>query len=72
MGTPAWYLNGKILGREHFGLGQILTLNAITPVVRRFDEALPFPSLSIIAIFRPKEASVRATPRSGEGRGPRA
>ncbi len=72
MGTPAWYLNGKILGREHFGLGQILTLNAITPVVRRFDETLPFPALSIIAIFRPKEASLRAATPTGERRGPRA
>lgn len=54
MGTPAWFLNGKLLGREHFGLGQVLTLNAITPTVRKFDHALPFPSLSIIGILRPR------------------
>jgi glycosyltransferase involved in cell wall biosynthesis len=66
MGTPAWYLNGKLLGREHFGLGQVLTLNAITPMVRKFDQALPFPSLSLIAIFRPRAGAVTGAHRESD------
>jgi len=69
MGTPAWYLNGKLLGREHFGLGQVLALNAITPMVRKFDQALPFPSLSLIAIFRPRAGAVTGAHRPSDDEG---
>src|SRR6202789_349850 len=51
-GTPAWWLNGKILRRQKFGLAQIRLLNFLTPVFRRVDSWLPFPPLSIIAIAR--------------------
>jgi hypothetical protein len=52
-GWPAWWLNGKVLGRRTFGLGQILALNALTLVFRRVDKRLPFPPLSLIAVLEP-------------------
>ena len=54
-GSPAWWLNGKVLKRRVFGLGQIFALNTLTPVFRRFDERLPFPPLSLIAILEPRK-----------------
>ncbi len=51
-GVVAWWLNGRILRRKTFGLGQIRMLNVLTPVFRRVDRWLPLPPLSIIAILR--------------------
>ncbi|HSN91522.1 MAG TPA: class I SAM-dependent methyltransferase, partial [Anaeromyxobacteraceae bacterium] len=53
IGTPAWWLNGKLLRRRTFGLVQIALLNLLTPLFRLVDRALPFPPLSLIAILRP-------------------
>jgi glycosyltransferase involved in cell wall biosynthesis len=52
VGSPAWWLNGKILRRTTFGMVQIRFLNALTPIFRRVDSLLPFPALSIIAVFQ--------------------
>jgi glycosyltransferase involved in cell wall biosynthesis len=57
VGTPAWWLNGKVLRRRHFGLVQIMALNALTPLFRKVDSALPFPPLSLIAVMTPRQAS---------------
>jgi glycosyltransferase involved in cell wall biosynthesis len=51
-GVPAWWLNGKLMKRRTFGLGQIRLLNALTPLFRLIDPWLPLPPLSIIAILR--------------------
>ncbi|MGC1385638.1 MAG: bifunctional glycosyltransferase/class I SAM-dependent methyltransferase [Candidatus Acidiferrales bacterium] len=51
-GTPAWWLNGRVLRRRTFGLMQIRLLNFLTPVFRRMDRWLPIPPLSIIAVLR--------------------
>jgi glycosyltransferase involved in cell wall biosynthesis/phospholipid N-methyltransferase len=51
VGTPAWWLNGKLLRRRSFGLFQIVALNVLTPVFRVIDRALPFPPLSLIAVL---------------------
>jgi SAM-dependent methyltransferase len=51
-GVPAWWLNGRILKRKTFGLGQIRLLNLLTPVFRLVDSWLPLPPLSLIAILR--------------------
>ena len=51
-GVPAWWLNGRILHRKTFGLGQIRLLNLLTPVFRLVDSWLPLPPLSLIAILR--------------------
>jgi glycosyltransferase involved in cell wall biosynthesis/phospholipid N-methyltransferase len=61
IGTVAWYLNGKIMRRRSFGLGQVLLLNALTPLFRLLDRFLPVPPLSLIAILRKPAAQVTAT-----------
>ena len=37
VGTPAWWLNGKLLGAGTFGLLQIVALNVLTPIFRLVD-----------------------------------
>jgi len=54
-GVPAWWLNGKVLRRQTFGVGQIRLLNVLTPIFRRIDPWLPLPPLSIIAILRKQQ-----------------
>jgi glycosyltransferase involved in cell wall biosynthesis len=61
-GVPAWWLNGKILRRRTFGMGQIRLLNVLTPIFRRIDSWLPLPPLSIIAILRKQEGRATASP----------
>src|SRR5277367_1461328 len=61
-GVPAWWLNGKVLRRRTFGMGQIRLLNVLTPIFRRIDSLLPLPPLSIIAILRKQEGHAAATP----------
>jgi hypothetical protein len=63
VGTPAWWLNGKLLRRRHFGFVQIVMLNALTPLFRLVDAALPFPALSLIAVMQP--AGAKAQGREG-------
>ena len=44
IGTPAWFLNGKILRRDTFGLFQIWMLDMLTPLFRRIVVvAIPWP-----------------------------
>lgn len=57
VGTIAWFLNGKILKRRSFGIGQIWMLNLITPIMQRFDSVLPIPPLSLIAVMGRAEAT---------------
>jgi SAM-dependent methyltransferase len=60
-GSPAWWLNGRLLRRKTFGLWQIKALNFLTPLVRVIDGFLPLPPLSIIAVLRkPQSALVEA------------
>ena len=51
VGTAAWFLNGKVLKRRHFGLFQVMTLNAITPAMKAVDDWFPLPPLSLIAVL---------------------
>lgn len=50
-GTIAWFLNGRILKRHTFGIGQIWMLNLLTPILRHLDSILPIPPLSLIAVM---------------------
>jgi len=52
LGSVAWWLNGKVLRRRHFGLGQVWFLNIIAPVLPLLDRVLPLPPLSLIAVLR--------------------
>jgi len=61
-GSAAWFLNGKLLRRRTFGLGQVLALNVLTPLLRRIDRLLPLPALSLIAVLeRAPENAVAPT-----------
>lgn len=53
VGTIAWFLNGRVLRRRTFGLGQITLLSVMVPVFRLVDRWLPVPSLSLIAVMQP-------------------
>lgn len=52
IGTPGWWLNGRILKKETFGYWQIKLLNFLVLFVRPIDRFLPFPHLSWIIILR--------------------
>jgi SAM-dependent methyltransferase len=62
VGTPAWWLNGRVLRRRHFGLAQVAALNLLTPLFRRVDRALPFPPLSLVAILENPAATAASPP----------
>jgi glycosyltransferase involved in cell wall biosynthesis len=67
VGTPAWWLNGRMLRRRSFGLVQIAVLNLLTPLFRVVDRALPFPPLSLIAVLRPNgPAAAVSLPAAGQ------
>jgi glycosyltransferase involved in cell wall biosynthesis len=62
VGTPAWWLNGKLLRRRGFGLFQVMALNLLTPLFRVIDGSLPFAPLSLVAILEPaREGGASAT-----------
>ncbi len=61
IGTPAWWLNGKLLKRRSFGLFQVLALNVLTPLFRRIDSFLPFAPLSLVAVLEPEPAALTPT-----------
>ncbi len=60
-GVVAWWLNGQVLRRKTFGLGQIRLLNFLTPLFRVMDPWLPLPPLSIIAILRKQGGQAAVT-----------
>jgi len=70
-GVVAWWLNGRILRRRTFGLGQIRMLNLLTPIFRLVDSWLPMPPLSIIAILR-KDVGREGLRAQASGMGPDA
>jgi glycosyltransferase involved in cell wall biosynthesis len=65
-GVIAWWLNGQVLRRTTFGLGQIRVLNFLTPLFRIIDSWLPLPPLSLIAIFRKQTVPSPAPPPAGQ------
>jgi hypothetical protein len=50
--TPAWWFNGRVLRRRHFGKVQLKAMNLSVWFVRRIDRWLPWPGVSLIAIAR--------------------
>ncbi|MHC1581330.1 MAG: glycosyltransferase, partial [Methanopyraceae archaeon] len=49
---PAWWFNGKVLGRRHFGRVQLKAVNLLTWLFRPLDRVLPWHGTSLIAIGR--------------------
>jgi SAM-dependent methyltransferase len=50
--TPFWWLNGKVLKREHFSRVQLKVVNMLTWLFRWLDRVLPWDGASLIAIVR--------------------
>ena len=55
-GTLAWRLNSRILRRTTFGPLQTTLLNFCIPLVKKLERWMPFPPLSLIAVFEKTEA----------------
>jgi glycosyltransferase involved in cell wall biosynthesis len=49
--TLPWLINGRIFRKRTFTRTQIFALNLMTPILRRIDRFLPWPSLSIIGVL---------------------
>ena len=49
---PAWWLNGRVLRRRHFGRVQLKLLNTSIWLLRRLDRALPWRGTSLVAVAR--------------------
>lgn len=56
VGVLAWWINGKLLKRQSFGLLQIKILNSLVPIFRRLERWMPLPPLSLIAILEKNTA----------------
>ena len=65
-GSPAWWLNGKVLRRTNFGLLQIKLLNVLVPVFKKMERWIPLPPLSLIAILEKRRASEFQADSRGE------
>jgi glycosyltransferase involved in cell wall biosynthesis len=47
---PGWYVNGRILKREHFSRFQLRVFDSLVPLWRKIDSKLLWPGTSIIAV----------------------
>jgi SAM-dependent methyltransferase len=63
-GVPAWWLNGRVLKKRTFALGQIRILNFLTPLFRILDPVTPLPPLSLIAILHKESDGAQSISRS--------
>ena len=54
--VPAWWWNGKVLKRRHFGKVQLKLLDSTMWFWRRIDRFLPWQGVSVIAIGKKPEA----------------
>ncbi len=52
LGVPGWWLNGRILKRNHFGKLQLKFYDAFVWLWRLLEHVLPWPGLSLIAVAR--------------------
>jgi glycosyltransferase involved in cell wall biosynthesis len=47
---PAWKFNGQVMKRQTFNRFQLAVFDALVPVWKRIDHALPWPGVSIIGV----------------------
>ena len=59
-GVLGWWVNGRVLRKKTFDLGQIRMLNFLTPLFRMLEPLLPLPPLSLIAVLRKEGRSENA------------
>ena len=46
-----WWLAGRVLGRAKFSLFQVKFVNLAVPLLRRIDNYLPMPAMSLVGVF---------------------
>lgn len=56
-GSPAWWLNARLLRRRTFGLLQIKLFNALVPLIRHLHGLLPFPPMTLVAVMEKTAAA---------------
>ena len=61
-GVIAWWLNARLFRRRTFAFWQIKLLNLLTPLFRLFDNFLPLPPLSFIAVLSKPVYEMAETP----------
>lgn len=54
---PGWWFNGRVLKRRHFSRFQLWIFDRMVWLWRKLDRAIPWPSVSIIAIARTAQVS---------------
>jgi glycosyltransferase involved in cell wall biosynthesis len=50
--TPAWWLNGRVLRRRHFGRVQLKLVNHTVWLLRPLDKVLPWKGTSLVAVAK--------------------
>ena len=49
---PGWWWNGRVLRRRSFGRWQLRIFDALVPLWRRIDRAIPWKGVSVIGVGR--------------------
>lgn len=52
-----WFINGRILRKRTFSRVQIGILDVFIPIIKRIDPYLPWPPLSLIAVFEKRRGN---------------
>ena len=50
--VPGWWVNGKVLSRNRLSPVQLKVFDTLTPLIRRFDDRVPWAGQSLIAIAK--------------------
>jgi glycosyltransferase involved in cell wall biosynthesis/phospholipid N-methyltransferase len=50
--VPGWWINGKLLRRQHFSRMQLKMVDLMVPLLRVVDRLLPWPGLGIFCVAR--------------------
>lgn len=48
--TPFWWLNGRVLRREHFGKVQLKAVDLMTWLISRLDKIVPWHGVSLVGV----------------------
>jgi glycosyltransferase involved in cell wall biosynthesis len=60
---PAWFINGRIFRKQTFSRFQIRVFDRLVPLWKALDRALPWPSVSIIAVAKKRMKAARPSDR---------
>jgi glycosyltransferase involved in cell wall biosynthesis len=51
LSTPMWWWDSRVRKKANVDIGSVKLFNALVPILRRIDHALPFPPLSLIGVL---------------------